>query len=264
MRDILVQLVTLGTVVFGHDDEFFCVQPAAVVTTVFVDFKVMWTVRGGGWQTVVFSGQRLVVTLWLVLPGHLTQGSVSVVVLVLCWVMTLVEEHCEIEADLVELVLSVLVFLVELVFFMELVFEELDLPGEVLRRAELVEVPLRKGAELDETTARDDDNASVRRGTELERMVEVDSGLGRGDSSVAELEEFRKGPSVDWLGRATEPDGAGEDETPLLRGPVLEVDRIAGAEDTEDVDSAGAEDVVSLRKGAELVSGRGTIPVDAA
>lgn len=109
---------------------------------------------------MVFSGQTDVVTLWLVLPGHLTQGLVSVVVLVMCSVITLGVGHRVIEPELLEVLLAELVFAETLDFsdsvpvrapeINGLVFaEELDFSDSVLVRAPELVVPLRKGAELE-------------------------------------------------------------------------------------------------------------------
>lgn len=134
---------------------------------------------------MVFCGQMELVTLWLVLPGHLTQGLVRVVVLVMCSVMTLGVGHCVMEADLVP---------------------------------ELIDVPFRKGAELEETTPRDDVDAPVRKGTEL-----VDTDTGRDETVCAIAEELllRKMPSDDWLGKVADPDGWPEDEDPVRKGAEL-------------------------------------------
>lgn len=74
---------------------------------------------------------------------------------------------------------------------------------------------------------------------------------------AAELLMLRKIPSEDWLGKLAEPDGrpaealvVAADEVGSATGALLEV--------------SGPEGTVALWKGAELVSGAGTTPVEAA
>ena len=233
--------------------------------------------------------------MWLVLPEHLGHGLVRVVVFVICSVMILGVGHCVTEADLF---------------------------------AEPVDVPLRKGAELEDTTASDDVETPVRRSAELDEgtvcedldslrigaelvaapAAERESGV----STAVELVPLRKGPCEDWLGKDAEPDGwtsdevlaragavpekEGSDEEPesvasatalllMLRktpdedasGKLAEPDGTAegdvetAADDVAPVPctlllppSAVAEEDVPLRNGAELVSGGGTMPVEAA
>ena len=95
---------------------------------------------------MVFSGQTEVVTLWLVLPGHLTQGLVRVVVLVMCSVMILGVGHIVMEAAVPDDVLTL-----EVTFLLELVFA-----AELVRGVALEDVPLRKGTELETEPVREE------------------------------------------------------------------------------------------------------------
>lgn len=123
----------------------------------------MATVRGGGWQTVVFSGQTEVVVVWLVLPGHFRQGLVRVVVLVLCSVMILGVGHIVMDAAVPDEVLELEVtFLLELVFAEELIFLlELVLADELVRGAALEDVALRKGTELEMASLREEEAVPI-------------------------------------------------------------------------------------------------------
>lgn len=168
MYKVLVQLVTFGIVVAGHS--VFSGHFVVVVCTVSVDQIVISIVRGGGWQTVVFVGPTDVVTLWLVLPGHLTQGLVSIVVLVMCSVMILGVGHFVIEEFLLDDVLPA-----ELVFAEEVIFAD-----ELARASEFVVVPVRKGTEPEDWTKTDSERETedvlLATGSEL-----VETASGRED-----------------------------------------------------------------------------------
>lgn len=201
-----------------------------------VDQMEMVTVRGGGWQTVVFSGQTEVLVAWLVLPGHFRQGLVRVVVLVMCSVMILGVGHIVMDAAVPDEVLGLEVtFLLELVFAEELVFLlELVLAEELVRGEALEDVALRKDTELemasireeeavptggmtgpediaceevptdtglDETSACDDVTVPLRTGAELDAGTAIE----REDWMAAELVSLRRGAALD-----NDSTGAGE------------------------------------------------------